>query len=85
MCTKEGRVNINTYDLSVILITNLIIFFRYRNKCEFTVGINEHTGLPTVGFRLSSYAKGEVSVGPIDNLQHIPSRMKKAVKVYIML
>ncbi|KAF5290360.1 hypothetical protein FQA39_LY14743 [Lamprigera yunnana] len=54
----------------------------YRNKCEFTVGIDEETALPTVGFRISSYAKGGTGVAPVDNLRHISEEMKIAVKVF---
>uniref|UniRef100_A0A1Y1LUL4 tRNA (uracil(54)-C(5))-methyltransferase n=3 Tax=Photinus pyralis TaxID=7054 RepID=A0A1Y1LUL4_PHOPY len=54
----------------------------YRNKCEFTVGVDEETSLPTVGFRISSYAKGGTGVAPVENLRHIPSEMKVAVKVF---
>lgn len=53
----------------------------YRNKCEFTVGMSDDQCLPVVGFRLSSYAKGKISVGPIENLCHISNEMKQAVKV----
>nr|XP_023017149.1 tRNA (uracil-5-)-methyltransferase homolog A isoform X2 [Leptinotarsa decemlineata] len=54
----------------------------YRNKCEFTVGIDEDTNLPTVGFRIGSYVKGTTAVGPVDNLVHIPESMKVAVKIF---
>ncbi|XP_069702776.1 tRNA (uracil-5-)-methyltransferase homolog A-like [Periplaneta americana] len=54
----------------------------YRNKCEFTVGINEETGERTVGFRLGSYVRGFTGVGPVDCLRHIPDRMKEAAKVF---
>ncbi|CAH1115940.1 unnamed protein product [Phaedon cochleariae] len=54
----------------------------YRNKCEFTVGIDEDTGLPTVGFRLGSYVNGTTGVGPVDDLVHIPQSMKTAVKLF---
>ncbi|KAI4456678.1 trna (uracil-5-)-methyltransferase [Holotrichia oblita] len=54
----------------------------YRNKCEFTVGLNEETKLPTVGFRIGSYVNGVTGVGPIDDLPHIPDSMKVAVKLY---
>lgn len=53
----------------------------YRNKCEFTVGIDKETNLPTVGFRIGSYANGTTGVGPIDTLLSIPDSMKTAVKV----
>ncbi|KAJ8972630.1 hypothetical protein NQ314_000086 [Rhamnusium bicolor] len=53
----------------------------YRNKCEFSIGIDEETNLPTVGFRVGSYVKGTVSVGPVESLIHIPESMKIAVKV----
>nr|XP_022905076.1 tRNA (uracil-5-)-methyltransferase homolog A-like [Onthophagus taurus] len=54
----------------------------YRNKCEFSVGINEETNEKTVGFRMGSYANGITSVGPIQDLCHIPETMKLAVKYY---
>ncbi|KAJ8959061.1 hypothetical protein NQ318_022317 [Aromia moschata] len=54
----------------------------YRNKCEFSIGINEENNLPTVGFRIGSYVNGTTAVGPVDNLVHIPTSMKVAVKVF---
>ncbi|KAJ9593933.1 hypothetical protein L9F63_014647 [Diploptera punctata] len=54
----------------------------YRNKCEFSVGINEETGEKIVGFRLGSYVQGFTGVGPVDCLRHIPDRMKEAAKVF---
>ena len=36
-----------------------------------------------IGFRMSSYAAGSTAIGPIDNLCHIPERMKIAIKVYL--
>lgn len=54
----------------------------YRNKCEFTIGIDEQTSLKTVGFRLGSYVNGFTGVAPVDSLVHISERMKKAVKVF---
>lgn len=62
-----------------------VYIFSYRNKCEFTAGIDEETSLSTVGFRIGSYAKGTTGVGPVDNLQHIPETMKAAVKVQILI
>ncbi|XP_068212340.1 tRNA (uracil-5-)-methyltransferase homolog A-like isoform X3 [Palaemon carinicauda] len=54
----------------------------YRNKCEFTVGINPEDNLPTVGFRVSSYKAGSLAVGPVGHLVHIPNTMKKVVEVF---
>ncbi|CAH0751597.1 unnamed protein product [Diatraea saccharalis] len=54
----------------------------YRNKCEFTVGIDDETKLPTVGFRLGSYVTGTVGVAPIQSLNHISEAMKKAVLIF---
>nr|CAH7716372.1 unnamed protein product [Callosobruchus chinensis] len=54
----------------------------YRNKCEFTVGIDEATNLKTVGFRIGSYTTGTVGVAPVDNLIHIPEAMKIVVKAF---
>lgn len=54
----------------------------YRNKCEFTIGIDQETNLPTVGFRIGAYVNGVVGVAPIGHLRHIPDSMKKAVEVF---
>ncbi|VEN61220.1 unnamed protein product [Callosobruchus maculatus] len=54
----------------------------YRNKCEFTVGIDEETKLKTVGFRIGSYMTGTTGVAPVDNLIHIPEAMKVVVKAF---
>uniref|UniRef100_A0A1B6D834 tRNA (uracil(54)-C(5))-methyltransferase n=2 Tax=Clastoptera arizonana TaxID=38151 RepID=A0A1B6D834_9HEMI len=54
----------------------------YRNKCEFTIGLNEETGEKTVGFRLGSYATGTVGVGPVHFLKNIPERVKTAAKIF---
>ncbi|CAH1985714.1 unnamed protein product [Acanthoscelides obtectus] len=54
----------------------------YRNKCEFTVGIDEETKLATVGFRMGSYTTGTTGVAPVDNLVHIPEAMKIAAKAF---
>ncbi|XP_059052002.1 tRNA (uracil-5-)-methyltransferase homolog A [Achroia grisella] len=54
----------------------------YRNKCEFTVGVDEETNLPTVGFRLGGYVTGTVAVAPIQSLYHISEGTKKAVLLF---
>ncbi|XP_045536561.1 tRNA (uracil-5-)-methyltransferase homolog A [Papilio machaon] len=54
----------------------------YRNKCEFTVGIDDETKKPTVGFRLGSYVTGTVGVAPIQSLNHISEQTKKAVLIF---
>ncbi|XP_076242673.1 tRNA (uracil-5-)-methyltransferase homolog A [Calliopsis andreniformis] len=53
----------------------------YRNKCEFTVGKSIDGEKVVIGFRLSSYAAGSTAVGPIDDLCHIPTKMKTVIKV----
>ncbi|CAL7941005.1 unnamed protein product [Xylocopa violacea] len=67
-------------ELLSILSTDTIT--EYRNKCEFTIGRNDAGDKVVVGFRLSSYAAGSTAVGPIDNLCHIPKKMKVVVKVF---
>ncbi|XP_022185455.2 tRNA (uracil-5-)-methyltransferase homolog A isoform X1 [Nilaparvata lugens] len=54
----------------------------YRNKCEFTIGINQETKEKAIGFRLGSYVLGNTGVGPIQNLKNIPPRMKEAVSAF---
>ncbi|CAK9798739.1 tRNA (uracil-5-)-methyltransferase homolog A [Anthophora quadrimaculata] len=66
-------------ELLPILSTDTIT--EYRNKCEFTVGRGNKEGKVVIGFRLSSYAAGSTAVGPIDNLCHIPKKMKIVAKV----
>uniref|UniRef100_A0A1B0DKM9 tRNA (uracil(54)-C(5))-methyltransferase n=1 Tax=Phlebotomus papatasi TaxID=29031 RepID=A0A1B0DKM9_PHLPP len=53
----------------------------YRNKCEFSVG-KDPSGENVVGFRLGSYATGFVEVCPVDELKHIPDRVKMAVRLF---
>ncbi|KOC62531.1 tRNA (uracil-5-)-methyltransferase like protein A [Habropoda laboriosa] len=66
-------------ELLPILSTDIIT--EYRNKCEFTVGRGNKGDKVVIGFRLSSYAAGSTAVGPIDNLCHIPNKMKVVAKV----
>lgn len=54
----------------------------YRNKCEFTIGVNEETGERTVGFRIGSYVDGSAGVAPVDNLDIVPAQMKLAAKIF---
>ena len=53
----------------------------YRNKCEFTVGRHLVTKEKTVGFRLSSYKAGSMSVAEPDDCINISAVMLNAVKV----
>ncbi|XP_015605204.1 tRNA (uracil-5-)-methyltransferase homolog A [Cephus cinctus] len=53
----------------------------YRNKCEFTIGKNIEGTETIIGFRISSYAAGSTAVGPIQDLCHIPQRMKSAIMI----
>lgn len=57
----------------------------YRNKCEFTVGRHLVTKEKTVGFRLSSYKAGSMSVAEPDDCINISTVMLKAVKVSIFI
>lgn len=34
----------------------------YRNKCEFSIGVDEH-GLATVGFLMGKYTEGITTIG----------------------
>ncbi|XP_034949648.1 tRNA (uracil-5-)-methyltransferase homolog A-like [Chelonus insularis] len=67
-------------ELKPILSTN--VTEGYRNKCEFTIGKSRDGDEIIIGFRLASYAAGSTAVGPIDDLCHISSRMKTAVKIF---
>ncbi|XP_077510117.1 tRNA (uracil-5-)-methyltransferase homolog A [Amblyomma americanum] len=54
----------------------------YRNKNEFTVGRHLETGEATVGFRISSYRQGSMSVASADELSNIPESAKKVAKCF---
>jgi tRNA (uracil-5-)-methyltransferase len=47
----------------------------YRNKCEFSVGHHPETNEVTVGFRLSSYKKGNVAVVGIGDLPIVSDKV----------
>ncbi|XP_044760010.1 tRNA (uracil-5-)-methyltransferase homolog A [Coccinella septempunctata] len=79
--TKQKLVN-NGLICPIEVIKHADKIDGYRNKCDFSFGIDEETKLPVVGFRLSSYAHGSISVGPVENLRHIPNEMKKLCKVF---
>lgn len=76
---KQRKKN-NGFICELLDIVGSPITESYRNKCEFTIGIDDETKLPTVGFRLSSYDKGCIGVAPVQNLNHIPEQMKAAVQ-----
>ncbi len=44
-------------------------------------GINEESGLKTIGFRFGSYVKGTTNVGSVYDLPHVSDTMKNIVKV----
>ncbi|XP_050536681.1 tRNA (uracil-5-)-methyltransferase homolog A-like isoform X2 [Daktulosphaira vitifoliae] len=54
----------------------------YRNKCEFTIGMDIENKEPVVGFRIGTYVQGKTCVAPIDNVSNVPEQMKVAVKVF---
>ncbi|XP_050437080.1 tRNA (uracil-5-)-methyltransferase homolog A-like [Adelges cooleyi] len=54
----------------------------YRNKCEFTIGMDMENKEPVVGFRIGTYVQGKTCVAPIENVSNVPQRMKTAVKYF---
>ncbi|KAK3084246.1 hypothetical protein FSP39_010652 [Pinctada imbricata] len=52
----------------------------YRNKCEFTVGLDMDGNDNTVGFRYGQYRTGNSCVGEADHLTNIPESMKRVAK-----
>lgn len=54
----------------------------YRNKNEFTVGRHLETGEVVVGFRISSYRQGSMSVASAADLPNIPESAKKVAKCF---
>ncbi|UYV77644.1 TRMT2A [Cordylochernes scorpioides] len=54
----------------------------YRNKCEFSVGLHRDSLLPTVGFRLSSYRQGSMSVAEPVDCWIVPPAMTKLAATF---
>lgn len=54
----------------------------YRNKCEFSFGKHPKIGETTVGFRLTSYKKGSLSVVGVEHLPNVSDKMKKIAKKF---
>ncbi|XP_065282119.2 tRNA (uracil-5-)-methyltransferase homolog A-like [Dermacentor albipictus] len=54
----------------------------YRNKNEFTVGRHLETGEVVVGFRISSYRQGSMSVASAADLPNIPEPAKKVAQCF---
>ncbi|XP_044728957.1 tRNA (uracil-5-)-methyltransferase homolog A [Chrysoperla carnea] len=79
---EKQREKYNGLPCELMNIRSAKKYNEYRNKCEFTVGMDHETKLPTVGFRLGAYVDGFTGVAPIDDLIHIPKRIKVAVKTF---
>ncbi|KAK6625257.1 hypothetical protein RUM43_005551 [Polyplax serrata] len=79
---KQQESKYNNLPCELLPIRHSNVINGYRNKCEFSIGINESTGERTVGFRLGSYVEGSVSVGPIDEVLNVPETMKIAAKSF---
>lgn len=77
---KEQREKNDGLPCPLLDIRSASVIDGYRNKCEFSIGLNPETKKVTVGFRLGSYADGSVGVAPLDNLPHVPDRMKSVAK-----
>ncbi|KAL3258996.1 hypothetical protein MRX96_016656 [Rhipicephalus microplus] len=54
----------------------------YRNKNEFTVGRHLETGEVVVGFRISSYRQGSMSVASAADLPNVPESAKKVAQCF---
>ena len=56
----------------------------YRNKCEFSIGKHPETSEVTVGFRLSSYKKGSVSIVGVEGIPIVSERVSDiSIDIYI--
>jgi tRNA (uracil-5-)-methyltransferase len=76
----ERRVQQHGYLASIEKCVESPVKEGYRNKCEFTVGLNPETRRLTVGFKLDPRSGGS-EVGPVDHLLHVPAGMKHVVKL----
>ncbi|KAL1450601.1 hypothetical protein WDU94_002944 [Cyamophila willieti] len=54
----------------------------YRNKVEFTVGINPDSNTLSVGPRIKSDTSGRVQVGPVEGLRHLPPHVVTCAKEF---
>ncbi|CAG9102898.1 unnamed protein product [Plutella xylostella] len=79
---EENRKKFNGLSFELLPIEASPVTEGYRNKCEFTVGIDDETKLPTVGFRLGSYVTGTVGVAPVQGMIHVSEEAKKAVLIF---
>lgn len=79
---NNKKENFNNLPCEMLPIRHAQSCDNYRNKCEFSIGMDEVTNLKTVGFRIGSYENGTIGVAPIENLKHIPNIMKDVVKVF---
>lgn len=77
---KEQREKNDGLPCPLLNIRSSSVINGYRNKCEFSIGLNSETKKVTVGFRLGSYADGSVEVAPLDGMPHVPDRMKDVAK-----
>ena len=78
---KEQREKYDGLPCPLLDIRSSSVINGYRNKCEFSIGLNPETKKITVGFRLGSYADGSVGVAALDDMPHVPDRMKEVAKV----
>lgn len=78
---KEQRAKNDGLPCPLLDIRSSSVINGYRNKCEFSIGFNPETKKATVGFRLGSYADGSIGVAPLDDMPHVPDRMKDVAKV----
>lgn len=60
-------------------LINLLYCSHYRNKCEFTVGLDTE-GKPTVGFRMSRCKDGPSTVARPDGCTHLPEWTLRCVQ-----
>lgn len=77
LARKHQRITelLNRYDVTIDPIKGSPVITGYRNKCEFTVGLDRE-GRPAVGFLLGGYREGIVTVENARDALHVPAVLK---------
>lgn len=79
---KECKSKNSGYICEILPIMPSPVLTGYRNKSEFTIGMNLEGTERVVGFRFGSYREGSSAVGDPSNCSILPDAMTKVAKVF---
>ncbi|XP_065199508.1 tRNA (uracil-5-)-methyltransferase homolog A-like [Planococcus citri] len=81
-CTQRKKLLNSSIPFVLDHIRPSPIIDGYRNKYEFSVGLNPDTETVAVGIRVQDRRDGIHHVGPADGLRHLPKPMISLVKIF---